>query len=34
MGLCVCMCFCVSLSMFECFIGDSNRVCEILFVLV
>ena len=28
------MCFCVSLSMFECFIGDSNRVCEILFACV
>ena len=31
--MCVCMCFCVSLSRFVCFIGDSIRVCENLFVL-
>ena len=34
--LCRCVCvlyFCVSLSMFVCFIGDSIRVCENLFVL-
>ena len=28
------MCFCVSLSMFVCFIGDRIRVCENLFVPV
>ena len=34
MGMCVCMYFCVSLSLFECFIGDSIRVCANCFVLV
>ena len=37
-SLCVCVCVCLyvflcSLSMFVCFIGDSIRVCENLFVL-